>query len=123
MSDTAAPPTGPDPSQGATAVTSEPQTLGAGGVGDVGPGGVEPGRDIVLQPLPPGLWSIILGAVVAALGPLGGFLMGSIIGVGDPDAQVNPMFLALLIGILIGGVGAAVAILGGLRLARAHARD
>lgn len=85
-------------------------------------GGVAPGRDIVLKPLPPGLWWVILGAVTAALGPLGGFLVGSIIGVGDPNAEVNPMFISLFVGILVGGVGILVAILGVLRLLRGRAQ-
>lgn len=87
------------------------------------PAEVQPGRDIVLEPLPRGTWQVILGVVVAALAPLGGFLVGSMIGVGDPDAPVNPMFLSLFIGIVIGGVGAAAALLGGIRLYKAHHHD
>ena len=76
------------------------------------------GRNIVLKPVPPGLWLILLGAGAAVLGPAGGFLVGSIIGVGDGDATVNPVFLALVIGLIIGGIGGLVALLGGLKFIR-----
>lgn len=82
---------------------------------------VHPGRDIVLEPLPSGMWQIILGAIAAVLGPLFGFLVGSMMGVGDADATVNPMFLALFIGIVVGGVGTVVALLGALRMLRRRA--
>ncbi|HHU09077.1 MAG TPA: hypothetical protein GXZ60_03535 [Intrasporangiaceae bacterium] len=78
---------------------------------------------MVLEPVQPGLWLIILGAIAAVLGPLFGFLGGSMIGQGDPEASVNPMFLALFTGIVIGGIGTVVAILGGLRLLRRRAQD
>lgn len=83
---------------------------------------LEPGRHIVLEPLPAGMWQILLGAIAAVLGPLFGFLAGSIMGKGEPDAAVNPMFLALFIGIMIGGIGTVVALLGVLRLLRRQAR-
>ncbi len=79
------------------------------------------GRHIHLEPLPPGLWGVILGVVIGGLAPLGGFLVGSILGVGSPDAAVAPMFIALFIGIVVGALGLLVAGLGGMRLFR-HVR-
>ncbi|MDI2099530.1 hypothetical protein [Ruicaihuangia caeni] len=80
-----------------------------------------PGRPIRLAPLPPGLWGLLLGAGVALLAPLMGFLIGSIIGPGDTQAAINPMFLALFAGIVIGAGGAIWALVSALRLIR-HVR-
>ena len=38
-----------------------------------------PGRPVVLIPAPPGLWWVLLGALVAVLAPLFGFLIGTIL--------------------------------------------
>lgn len=103
---------GPQHETGRAATTETDTRPGNGGV----PGGIEPGRPIVLEPLKPGMWQLLLGVCLAALGPLFGFLVGSIIGIGDPEAEVNPMFLSLFIGILVGAVGVLFAILGGVRL-------
>ena len=40
---------------------------------------VEPGRGIELTPVPPGASLLVLGIVLAVLGPLGGFLAGSMV--------------------------------------------
>lgn len=76
------------------------------------------GRQIRLEPLAPGLWGMILGLVLAALGPLFGFLGGSIIGPGPGGASLNPMYLSLFVGILAGALGLAVAAFNGYRLYR-----
>jgi hypothetical protein len=73
--------------------------------------GVAPGRQIHLEPVRPGVWLIIGGAVVAALGPLFGFLVGTMIGTSGKD-DVDAMFVALFVGILVGGLGVAAALLG-----------
>lgn len=52
------------------------------------------------------------------LAPLFGFLVGSILGAGAPGDAVDPMFLALFTGIVIGGIGVLVAFAGGARLWR-----
>lgn len=78
----------------------------------------EPGRGIELTPVPPGGSLLVLGIVLAVLGPLAGFLAGSVVGMGDPAQRVNPMFLYLFAGFVLGGLGLGVAGLGGLRLLR-----
>lgn len=69
------------------------------------------GRRIVLEPVPPGFWSIVGGGIVAALAPLFGLLAGAMIGVGD-EGDTSPLFVLLIIGIIIGGVGVAVMLMG-----------
>lgn len=70
------------------------------------------GRPVVLEPMPPGWWLVICGTVLAALGPLFGFLIGSMIGEGDGDGM-DPIQLWLLLGFLAGAVGVAMALMGG----------
>ncbi|WP_296606461.1 hypothetical protein, partial [Nocardioides sp.] len=70
------------------------------------------GRPVVLEPMPPGWWLVIGGTVLAALGPLFGFLIGSMIGEGDGDGM-DPIQLWLLLGFLAGAVGVAMALMGG----------
>lgn len=77
-----------------------------------------PGRRVVLEPTPPGLWTLILGFSIAVLAPLFGFLVGSSLGSGDGDADIDPIYLALFVGVLIGGVGVLIALVGGRRLYR-----
>ena len=76
----------------------------------------EPGRRVVLEPTPPGTWRALLGLGLAVLAPLFGFLFGGIFGAGEPGDKVDPMFLSLFIGIVIGGIGVLVALGGVARL-------
>lgn len=69
------------------------------------------GRPVVLEPMPSGWWLVIGGTVLAALAPLFGFLIGSMIGEGDGDGM-DPIQLWLLLGFLLGGVGVAMALMG-----------
>ncbi|ULE35488.1 hypothetical protein K3G64_04870 [Mycobacterium sp. IDR2000157661] len=79
---------------------------------------------MVLEPNPPGLWRALLGSAVAALGPLFGFLIGGTFGAGTTGDSIDPMFLSLFVGILVGGVGVLVAFSGGARLWRHfHGQD
>ncbi len=89
------------------------------------PGGVaDEGRPVVLEPTPPGLWRALLGTAVAVLAPLFGFLVGGMFGAGMVGESVDPMFLSLFTGIVIGGIGVLVAISGGARLWRhLHRQD
>lgn len=82
------------------------------------PDAVQPGRPVVLLPNPPGLWRTLLGSAVAALGPLFGFLIGGTFGAGTTGDSIDPMFLSLFIGIVIGGIGVLVAFSGGAQLWR-----
>ncbi|MGV0795012.1 hypothetical protein [Mycolicibacterium sp. XJ1819] len=82
------------------------------------------GRPVVLEPTPPGLWPMLLGLAVAVLAPLFGFLVGGIFGAGTTGDSIDPMFLSLFAGIVIGGIGLLVAIAGGTRLwRRLHLQD
>lgn len=74
------------------------------------------GRQIRLEPMPPGLWGVVLGVGLGMLAPLMGFLIGSILGVGD--GTVSPLALGLVVGIVIGGFGLLWAMLAGVRLYR-----
>ncbi|HSK33966.1 MAG TPA: hypothetical protein VK903_10810 [Propionicimonas sp.] len=76
------------------------------------------GRQITLTPVPPGVWLIIGGGVVAALGPLFGFLIGSMLGSTTDTGDLSPIYLFLFGGIALGGVGVAAALLGARRLIR-----
>ena len=78
----------------------------------------EPGRAVVLEPNPPGMWRTLMGLAVAVLAPLFGFLVGGIFGAGTVGDSIDPMFLSLFIGIVIGGIGVLVALSGGARLWR-----
>jgi hypothetical protein len=78
----------------------------------------EPGRPVVLEATPPGLWRTLLGVAVAVLAPLFGFLIGGAFGAGTIGTSIDPMFLSLFTGIFIGGIGVLVAISGGARIWR-----
>ncbi len=78
------------------------------------------GRPVVLTPMPPGLWTVIAGAGLATLGPLFGFLVGSMIGVGSATdlADLDALSVSLMIGIIVGGVGVVMVLFGVQRLLR-----
>ena len=76
------------------------------------------GRQIVLEPVSPGVWLIIGGATIAVLGPLFGFLAGSMKGVSNND-DLDPIYLFLFGGMVLGGVGVVMLLLG---LWRVYAR-
>jgi hypothetical protein len=78
------------------------------------------GRPVILTPVPPGLWLVIGGGVVAALGPLFGFLIGSMMGSDTQVADLEPIYLFLFLGLLLGGVGIAMIILGARKLYRSR---
>ena len=78
----------------------------------------EEGRRIMLEPTPPGFWRTLLGTAVAVLAPLFGFLIGGAFGAGTTGDSMDPMFLSLFTGIVIGGIGLLVAFSGGARLWR-----
>ena len=81
-------------------------------------GAPEAGRPVVLEPTPPGMWRVLLGTAVAVLAPLLGFLVGGAFGAGTVGESIDPMFISLFVGIVIGGAGVLVALSGGARLWR-----
>jgi hypothetical protein len=74
------------------------------------------GRPVTLTPVPPGVWLIIGGSVVAAFGPLFGFLIGSMLGSTTDTGDLSPIYLFLFAGIAIGGLGVGAALLGARRM-------
>lgn len=78
------------------------------------------GRPIRLEPTPQGLWMMIGGAAIAALGPLFGFLIGSTSGDTAADGRSGPLYELLFAGFVVGGLGAALMLLGGYRFFRAQ---
>ena len=67
----------------------------------------------------PGVRLMILGAIVAVLAPLGGFLAGSIVGSTTEVASVDAQFAWMFAGLLVGGIGTLVLCFGVLRWTRA----
>lgn len=74
-----------------------------------------PGRPVVLEPAPKGLWWVLLGASVASLAPLFGFLVGVMVGP-TYEAPLPPIYGGLLFGFIIGGIGLLAAAYGGRTL-------
>jgi uncharacterized membrane protein len=79
---------------------------------DAGP---RPGNDVEEPINLLGMWQVILGAAVAVLAPLAGFLGGTMAGSQDPDERVDALLAWMVGGIIVGGIGALVALVGGLR--------
>ncbi|MEV0133312.1 hypothetical protein AB0H83_33220 [Dactylosporangium sp. NPDC050688] len=78
----------------------------------------QPGRPIELTPVAPGVWPLILGGAVTVLGPLFGFLIGTILGTERETLGMSPIFLFLFLGFFVAGAGIAVALLGLRRILR-----
>jgi hypothetical protein len=76
------------------------------------------GRQVTLTPVPPGIWLIIGGGVAAGLGPLFGFLVGSMLGSTTDTGDLSPIYLFLFIGIFVGGLGVGAVLLGVRRVVR-----
>jgi hypothetical protein len=81
---------------------------------------LEEGRPIRLSPVAPGFWLVILGAGVMVLGPLFGFLTGTILGTERETLGMSPIFLFLFLGFLAAGAGLGTAILGVRRFLRSR---
>jgi len=67
-----------------------------------------------------GVGWIIIGTAVALLAPLTGFLGGTIVGSSGGAGELDPLFLWLFVGMVIGGIGGGVALMGALRWNRAN---
>lgn len=65
-----------------------------------------------------GIQLMVIGGVIALLGPLGGFLGGSMIGPQKEFGNLDAMYLSLFIGLVVGGFGALLVLLGMLRWSR-----
>ena len=76
------------------------------------------GRQVNLTPVPAGIWLIIGGSLVAVLGPMFGFLIGSILGSTTDRGDLSPIYLFLFGGIVVGGLGVGAALLGARRVIR-----
>ncbi|MDO5678481.1 MAG: hypothetical protein Q4G35_13380 [Propionibacteriaceae bacterium] len=83
---------------------------------------LQAGRPVRLVPVAPGFWAVALGVSLAAIAPLFGFLIGVMTKAPDGEVLLSPIYLGLLVGVLIGGAGVALAVLGGFRLYR-HANS
>ena len=70
--------------------------------------------------LPPGTAAIIIGGALAIFAPLAGFLGGTIVGSSGTVGELDPLFLWLFVGMIVGGIGGVVAIMGALRWNRAN---
>ena len=82
--------------------------------------GPEKGRPIQLTPVGPGVWLVLLGGGATVLGPLFGFLIGTILGTEGEIFGMSPMFLFLFLGFLVAGAGLGTAMLGVRRLLRSR---
>lgn len=81
---------------------------------------LETGRPVRLVPVAPGFWATVLGVALAAIAPLFGFLVGVMTKNSEETGFLSPIYLGLVAGILVGGVGVAMAVYGGIRLWRHH---
>ena len=80
----------------------------------------EKGRPIQLTPVGPGVWLVLLGGGVTFLGPLFGFLIGTILGTEGETLGMSPIFLFLFLGFLVAGAGLGTAMLGVRRILRSR---
>lgn len=70
-------------------------------------------------PAKPGTWTAILGALLAVLAPLVGFLTGTIFGVQSEGPFGLPwLWIWMFVGLVVGGIGGIAAIIGIVRLTR-----
>ncbi|GIH81503.1 hypothetical protein [Planobispora longispora] len=67
---------------------------------------------------PRGIRAVILGALLAGLAPLAGFLGGSMAGHSGGETGMSPLFLWMFGGLIVGAIGAVIAIMGALRWMR-----
>lgn len=79
---------------------------------------VPAGRPIRLVPMAPGVWTVLLGAGVMLLGPLFGFLFGTMVGTEPQAWGMSPIFLFLFFGFIAAGLGLGVVLLGARTIIR-----
>ncbi len=66
----------------------------------------------------PGIRWVVLGALLAVLAPLFGFLVGSMSGIPEGGDALDALFLPLVVGLSVGAIGALIAFMFGIRLFR-----
>lgn len=74
------------------------------------------GRQIRLVPLDPGVWTVLLGAGAMVLGPLFGFLVGTMLGIDRTTWGMSPIFFFLFLGFMVAGLGLGVVMFGVRRI-------
>ena len=77
-----------------------------------------PGRPVRLVPTPPGFWRLVLGVVVALLGPFFGILIGSALGNTDEVSRMDPLYWGFFVGCIVGALAIVLAAFGALSLFR-----
>lgn len=78
----------------------------------------EQGRQVRLEPLAPGLWMVLLGCGAMVLGPLFGFLVGTMLGTEWQTLGMNSIFFFLFLGFMVAGLGLGAALLGARQILR-----
>lgn len=63
---------------------------------------------------------MMTGVLVGLFGPIGGFLGGGIVSAEATIVGLEPLFVWLFFGIIVGGVGVAIGILGAVRWVRGN---
>ena len=58
---------------------------------------------------------MLIGAFVGIFAPIAGFLGGTIVGVDQTVGGLEPLFVWLFVGMIVGMLGVAIGILGALR--------
>ncbi len=76
----------------------------------------EQGRQVRLVPLTAGIWMVLLGCGAMVLGPLFGFLVGTMLGTDWQTLGMNSIFFFLFLGFMVAGLGLGVALLGARRM-------
>lgn len=90
---------------------------------DADPGApAEQGRQVRLVPLMPGSWAVLLGCGAMMLGPLFGFLVGTVVGVDKKTLGMSPIYFFLFLGFMVAGLGLGVVLLGIRRLLRSRTK-
>ncbi len=74
------------------------------------------------QPNAAGRRLMISGAVILFLAPLAGFLGGTMVGSPGAIGGLDPLFLWLFVGMVVGSIGGSIALVGALRWVRVNRR-
>lgn len=83
----------------------------------------ERGRQVRLVPLTTGLWMVLLGCGAMVLGPLFGFLVGTMLGSDWQTLGMNSIFFFLFLGFMVAGLGLGAALLGARQMLQNRNRN